>query len=277
MVNTPGAQATLRNFKASAFAQQNMAGRHTHVLEIHFHVAVRCIVIAQHLQRAHHTHAGCVSRHQHHALLRMLGGIGIALAHDDVDGAAWVARARNPPLVAIDHVLITLALNTGADIGGVARCHLRLGHRKGGADLAIEQRLEPTVTVLLRTIAGNGFHIARIRCRAVEHFGGPAYTAHDFSQRCVFLIRQACTLHPCNLGGVLRQKQVPQALLLGLVLQAFNQLQGRPALARLGIGFQLLLKGFLIRVDVRIHETQQARLQFLGLGGVIKIHGSLLS
>lgn len=106
-----------------------------------------------------------------HALLRMLGCFRVGLAHGDKDLAAWVAGARDPPLVAVDDVFIALALDAGADIGGVGRCHFRLCHGEGRANLAFQQGLEPAALELCAAITGNGFHIAGIRRIAVEHLG----------------------------------------------------------------------------------------------------------
>ena len=53
MVNAAGAEAALRDLEAAAFAEQEVAGRHAHILEQNFGVAVRRVVIAEHRQHAH--------------------------------------------------------------------------------------------------------------------------------------------------------------------------------------------------------------------------------
>src|SRR3990167_5394018 len=108
--------------------------------------------------------------------------LGIGLAHGDVDGAAWVTGTGNPPLAAVDHILITLALNTRFDVGRIAGRHIRFSHGKSRADLALQQGLEPARLVLVRAITGDGFHIAGVGGRAVEHFAGPQDVAHDLGQ-----------------------------------------------------------------------------------------------
>ena len=48
MVDAPRAKASLCNFKATAFAQQQVAHWHSHVFQLHFHVAMGRIVVAEH-------------------------------------------------------------------------------------------------------------------------------------------------------------------------------------------------------------------------------------
>ncbi|MOA30903.1 hypothetical protein D3C78_1520240 [compost metagenome] len=121
-------------------------------------------------------------------MLRVLGGFGVGLAHGHEHGATGVGGAGNPPLAAVDHVLVALAFDARLDVGRIARGHVGLGHGEGRADLAFEQGLEPARLVGLIAVAGNGFHIAGVGCRAVERFRAPWHAAHDFRQRCVFLV-----------------------------------------------------------------------------------------
>ena len=61
----------------------------------------------------------------------MAASVWVGFAHDDVDGAAWVASTRRPPLAAIDHVFIAIALDFALDVGGIGRRDIRLGHEEG--------------------------------------------------------------------------------------------------------------------------------------------------
>jgi hypothetical protein len=79
-------------------------------------VAVRRVVIAEHGQRAVHGDAGGVGGHEDHRLLLMARRIGIRLAHHDVDLAARIARARRPPLVAVDHIVVAIAHDACLDV-----------------------------------------------------------------------------------------------------------------------------------------------------------------
>ena len=57
-----------------------------------------------------------------------------------------------------------------------------------------------------------------------------------------------------------------RALRARLRLELLDRLQRRPALAGLGVGFELVLVALLGGIDVVVHEAQQLRLQLLGLG-----------
>ena len=76
-MHTPGAQATLCNLKAAPGSEQDVAHRHAYVLEMHLHMAMRCIVVSHDMQGAHDADTRRIGRDEHHALLRMLGRIGV--------------------------------------------------------------------------------------------------------------------------------------------------------------------------------------------------------
>jgi hypothetical protein len=272
VVNAARAEATLGDLEAAPFAQQDVADGHAHVLEIHLHVAVGRIVIAHHVQRARDADALGIGRDHDHALLRVLGRFGVGLAHGDEDLAARIAGARDPPLVAVDDVFVALALDAGADVGGVGGGDFGLGHGEGRADLAFQQGLEPALLELGTAVAGNGLHIAGVRRGAVEDFGSPWHAAHDFGQRCVFLVGQARAVVARGFGAVHGQEQIPQACGLGLGLELFNGLQRRPALAGGRVGLHLVGIFLFRRVDVVVHELEQALLQVLGFGRVVEVH-----
>lgn len=75
------------------------------VVELHLCVAVRRVVLAKHGHRPRDLDAGRVHRHEDHALLPVLWGRGVGLAHEDGDLAAAVAGAGDPPLPALDDVV----------------------------------------------------------------------------------------------------------------------------------------------------------------------------
>ena len=102
-------QPALGNLESAAFAQKHVGDRHAHVLETHFAVAVRGVVIAKDRQHALDFDARRIHGHQNHGLLLVFPGRGIGLAHEDGDLAARIARAGSPPLAAVDHVLVSLA------------------------------------------------------------------------------------------------------------------------------------------------------------------------
>src|SRR5256885_1696091 len=118
-----------------------------------------------------------------HRLLLVLGGVlRVGLAHEDEDLAARVADARRPPFEAVDHVVVAAADDRGFDVRRVRGGHLGLGHREGGADLALEQRLEPLRLLLGRAVPLQDLHVAGVGRRAVEHFRRDRRAAHDLAE-----------------------------------------------------------------------------------------------
>ncbi len=203
MVDTARAKATLSDLEATAFTQQDVGNRYAHVVVFDLGVAVRSVVIAEYVQVAHDLHAGGVQRDQNHALLQVLGCIGVGLAHDDGDLAMLVHGSGGPPLGAVDDVLVTFAADLALDVGGVGGGNVRLGHGEAGADFTGQQGLEPLLFLLVVTVALDGFHVAGVRRVAVENFTGKGDAAHDFAQVGVLFVGQAGTA----LG--LGQEQVP--------------------------------------------------------------------
>ncbi len=60
----------------------------------------------------------------------------------------------------------------GGDVRGVAAGDLGLGHREGGTDLAVQQRLEPRPALLLGAEQVQQLHVAGVRRRAVDRLRG---------------------------------------------------------------------------------------------------------
>src|SRR5690606_7563519 len=163
MVDTARTEVGLGNLEAAAFTQQDVGSRYSYVFITHFGVAVGSVVVTEHVQIADYGGTGGVEGHQDHALLQMLGGIRVGLAHDDGDLAVLVHGSGRPPLGAVDHVLITFAADLALDIGGIRGGNVRLGHGEAGADFPGQQRLEPFLLVLFAAVALDGFHVAGVR------------------------------------------------------------------------------------------------------------------
>ena len=119
VVNTSRTKATLGNFKAAPFAQQDIFVWHTHVIEQHFSVAVGRVVVAEHRQWPHDFYPRRIDGHQDHRVLLMARVLGIAQPHENHDFAARVTGTGSPPFTAIDHPFITVAHSTGSHIGGI--------------------------------------------------------------------------------------------------------------------------------------------------------------
>ena len=231
-------------------------------------MAVRRVVIAEHGQRPQHRDTRRVARHQDHRLLLMPRRVRVGLAHHDKNLAARVHRARGPPFAGVDDIAaVALAPDAGLDIGRVGRGHRRLGHREGGADFAVEQRLQPPVLLLLRRVAHQRFHVAGIGGRAVERLRRDRRAPHDLAQGRVFEIGQA--------GAVfaLGQEQVPQPGGARLGLQLLHDRRHLPAVPGLR---HLLLEDFLGRIDLGLHELAQPRREAFHLVRRFEIHSSPL-
>ena len=230
-------------------------------------MAMRCVVVAENMQRPQHLDARRLRRHQHHALLSVARRIGVGAAHDDVDLAARVAGARTPPLATVDHIVIAVALDAAGDVGGVGRGDLRLGHEEGRADLAAQQRLEPAVLQRLARIALERLHVAGVGRRAVEDFGGERHASHDLAERCVLEVGKTfgCT-------RAVRQEQVPEAGGARFDLQALDDFGRRPGLAGRTVVCDLLQEHPLVRIDMTVHEGQQLRTQGSDAVAVFEIH-----
>src|SRR5262245_21093108 len=120
MVDAARPQAALRDLEAAALAEQDVGHRHPHIVENDLGVPVRRVVVAEHAQRPHHLHTRCIQRHQHHRLAPVRFGAWTGEPHHDRDLAAAVHRARRPPFAAVDDVVVAVAPDLGADIGGVS-------------------------------------------------------------------------------------------------------------------------------------------------------------
>mmetsp|Transcript_7264 Transcript_7264/g.22291 ORF Transcript_7264/g.22291 Transcript_7264/m.22291 type:complete len:257 (-) Transcript_7264:1646-2416(-) len=123
-------QACLCDLEATPLTQDHVLDRDTNILEQHLTVAMWCIVIAEDVERANDANTGRIHWNQDHALLFVLIGIGIGLAHYDADFAAWIASARGPPLSSVHNVMVSFPNNGGANVPCVRTRDLRLGHRE---------------------------------------------------------------------------------------------------------------------------------------------------
>jgi hypothetical protein len=228
-------------------------------------VAVRRVVVAEHREVALDRHAGCLRLAQDHALLLVGRAVGIGLAHHDHDLAARIEDSRRPPLQAVDHVVVAVAADLGADVGGVRRRHLGLGHRERRADLPVEQRLEPALLLLGVPVARDHLHVPGVGRGAVEHLGREPDAAHHLAQRRVLEVGEA--------GAVtaLGQEEVPEPGRARLALQLLDDRRDLPAIG--AERAHLLVVGLLVGVDVLVHEARELLERELGLVAVGEIHG----
>src|SRR5215470_8204561 len=85
-----------------------------------------------------------------------------------------------------------LVHGTRLKLGRVGAGGVRLGHRKTGANLAIETFLEPAVLLILGAVLGENFHVARVGRHAIEGTRPERAATHQFAQRGIFMVGKSC-------------------------------------------------------------------------------------
>ena len=218
VVNPAGAKAALGNFKAAARAENDVLLGHAHIVEFHVHMAMGCIVHGEHVHGPDHFDPGGIHGHQDLRLLQVLGGVRVGFHHGDEDLATGIAGTTDVVLLAVYDPLVTFQLCLGTDIGGIRGRHAGLGHGEGGANLAIQQGLQPLLLLGLAAVLLQDFHVAGVRRRAVEALRRQVGTPH--------FLRQVGVLNrgEPEAAVALGQEEIPQAQLLRLGLQGFQDL-----------------------------------------------------
>ncbi len=240
-------KASLADGEAVTLVRDDVAGRHPNVVELQLAMAL-LVLIAEHRKCSRNGEARRAHRHQNLALTTMRRGVRVGLAHHDKDLAVRVHRSRDPPLASVQHVAVTVTLNRQADVRGVRRRDIGLGHGEGGADFAFKQWTKPHVFLLIGTEHRQHFHVAGVGRRAVHGFSGNGTTAHDFAQRRVLKVGEPRT------PFLVRLEQVPKPAFACFKFQFLHD-GGLMVLVarRMNLGF---VDG-LIRVDALIHEGEQ--------------------
>src|SRR6267378_5861372 len=262
-MNPPRPEASLRNLESPPLPQQQVLRRHAHVLEFDFHVAVGRIIETKYRQIPQDGDTWGVARHQNHRLLAVPRRARVGLSHEYEQPAARAARAGGPPLAPVDEVAGALTDDGALDVGGIARGYARLGHRKGGTNRTVEQRLEPLLLLGRGAVALERLHVAGVGRRTVEHLGRPAHPAHHLAQRRVLEVAE-----PRAVGRV-GQEQVPQPSRLRLLPQLLEQRGLLPAIACAALRIEALL----VRIDVLIHERAETPQVVPGPCAEFEIHG----
>ena len=223
----------------------------------------RALVVAHHGHRPHALEAGRVHRHQDHARALVRRRVGVGHDHGDRERGAVVARGE--PLVAVDDPLVAVELRARHQAGRVGARRLRLGHREAGADLAVEQRLEPALLLLVRAVLGEDLHVAGVGRRAVEDHRRDPAAAHQLAEHPVLPVGEP------GAEAVVRQEQVPEALGLGALAQVDQDLGVRDARADLLV--ERLDRLPLHGIDVLLHELADAIQELGDSVRRCKIHG----
>ena len=94
MMDASGAEPSLGNLEAAAFAEQDVRCRHAHVFEQDLAVPMRCIAVAEDGQRSLDRDARRIGGHEDHRLLTMdIFTIRIGFAHKNEQPAARTTGA----------------------------------------------------------------------------------------------------------------------------------------------------------------------------------------
>mmetsp|Transcript_66909 Transcript_66909/g.211764 ORF Transcript_66909/g.211764 Transcript_66909/m.211764 type:complete len:428 (+) Transcript_66909:146-1429(+) len=269
------AQASLGNLEAAALACEDVGKGDPHILEQHLKVPLGRLVIAQHLHRPHKRDTGRVHRHEDdggRSMTPRLCAWSSCPPHEDADLAVQAPGSRDPPLAAVDDVLAggLIPHYRGADVGGVARGHARLGHGEARADAPIQQRLQPALLLLHRAEAGDGLHVPRVRRGAVHCLCCKLHVVcspHDLAEGAVLEVREATALvagaQVCHLGKLLGKPEVPEAAGLCLLLQLHQHRRVGPLIGADAYVVRLRPEALLVWVDLLAHEVQQFLPQLL--------------
>ena len=277
MVDAARAQAILGDLKAHALAAEDVLIRHEDILEVDLRVAF-AVVVAEHRQVAHDSHARRVRGHGEHGLLAVNLRVRAGLAHHDHHLQVRVHAVGGEPLAAVEHVAAVGAFHTHAHVGGIAGSHARLRHGKRGADFAVEQGFQVLFPVLVGAVEFEDLHVSGVRCVAVAGLGGEVHgPAHDLRQGRVFGIGQAravavgtCAVRATSASSSeVGVEEVPQAALLRLGLQLVED--GGEVVRVAGFAHLLLVHGFG-RVDALVHEFGELALVLQGPFAVLEVH-----
>jgi hypothetical protein len=122
------------------------------------------------------------------------------------------------PYLPIQHPLVPLLMHSQLNIRRIRAGHLWLRHQKGAPDLALQQRLQPSILLLLRAILRKDLHIPRIGRRTVRRFRRRPALAQTLRHQPVLQIAEAGTLFEVVFG----QEHVPETQLLCALLEVFN-------------------------------------------------------
>ena len=247
MVDAAWPKPPLGNLEATALAQEDVLLGHAGVVEAQMHVAVGRVVVAEHRHRLDDLHARGVLGHENLGLLPMRRRVRAGLHHGDHDLAPRVAGTGDVELLAGEHPFVAVEAGLGGDLLGVRGSEVRLRHGVGGADLAVQERLQPLLLLRIGAVALQHLHVAGIRRTAVEALGSDGVLAELGGDVGVVQVLQP-------LAGIrIRQEEVPQAVGLGLALEAAQNV----LLARRQAPAIAMLEG-------RLEVGRRLRLHFLG-------------
>mmetsp|Transcript_63783 Transcript_63783/g.120778 ORF Transcript_63783/g.120778 Transcript_63783/m.120778 type:complete len:259 (-) Transcript_63783:418-1194(-) len=150
-------KTSLCNLKASALTKNHVPLWHAHVVEDDLSMIVFC---TKDCQRPENLYAWSILGHQNHGLLFVERSREARSAEEDKDLALWANSTRDPPLVTVDHILITIRFDSSADVCGITGSNTWLRHGEGRANLAIQKRLQPLLLLLWAAELLDDLHVS---------------------------------------------------------------------------------------------------------------------
>jgi len=109
------------------------------------------------------------------------------------------------PFRAVEHELVSLAINAQLDVGRIRGADIGFGHGEGRFDLALQQRCQPVPLDRLGAVEVEDLHVSCIGGGAVEHLGGEADLAELLGDGCVVEVGE---LRPRCVWSQMGQEQV---------------------------------------------------------------------
>ena len=191
MMHTARPQPPLGDLESLARSRDEGIDGQPYVLERHHAVSARLVVEPHRRQHPFHSDARSIHRDENHRVARVSMRVRVGQPHKNDHLAVGMTDAGAPPLAAVDHHLVAVDDGRGRHVRGIRGSHVGLRHTKRGPDIALQERFEPDLLLLLAAVPVQHLHISRIRCVAIEHGGGEQRPSHLLGQRRVLGIGQA--------------------------------------------------------------------------------------
>ncbi len=159
MVNAARSQPGLRDEETLTSLADEVLLRHAHVLIEDLGVAVAEALVSPHRWNvAQLLEARRVTRDDDHRRPLVRTGVGVGDDHRDQEVRDHAVRCE--PFVSVDHPFVALELGGGGEEGRVGARGIGLGHREGRAHLAVEQRVQPALLLLVGSKVGEDLGVA---------------------------------------------------------------------------------------------------------------------
>mmetsp|Transcript_6292 Transcript_6292/g.15089 ORF Transcript_6292/g.15089 Transcript_6292/m.15089 type:complete len:236 (+) Transcript_6292:289-996(+) len=138
MMDSTWSQSALGDFKATTFSKENVGLWNSYVVKDDFGMVM---LLSENCQWSQDGHTWCITRHKYHGLLLVQRACETGPAQQHEKFALWSNCAADPPLVAIDDVVIPICLNPRGNVRGITRSNARLGHGIGRTYVTSQQWL----------------------------------------------------------------------------------------------------------------------------------------